>query len=173
MMSQCCGLRDLVPEVLNVAVPEISNQGLLLGASFAGDKTQTFDFIEGPCVLVTGQLRRRPGTKFISTRQGKRCDLGPLCEVRWCEIGRRELVVSRLVSRIVRRRIHVGSVVAAERENLGGNGLSDGDAVRLVLSLLNLRQVPLKFSVERGLKRRVECDQDVMRRLVCCSWLRS
>ena len=32
---------------------------------------------------------------------------------------------------------------------------SDGDAVRLVLSFRNLRQVLLQFSVERCLKRRV------------------
>ena len=43
---------------------------------------------------------------------------------------------------------------------------SDGDTVRVVLSLRNLRQVLLKFRVEPCLKRRVECDQDVMRRLI-------
>ena len=46
MMSQCRGLRDFVPEVLNVAIPEISDQSLLRGASLAGDETQTLDFIE-------------------------------------------------------------------------------------------------------------------------------
>jgi hypothetical protein len=40
------------------------------------------------------------------------------------------------------------SVGAAERYNLRGNGLSDGDAVRLVPPLRNLLQVLLKFSVE-------------------------
>ena len=50
-MSQCRGLRDFVPEVLHVTVPKVSNHGLLLGTSFAGNETQTLDFIEGPCVL--------------------------------------------------------------------------------------------------------------------------
>src|SRR5258708_26605365 len=143
VMSQRRGLRDFVPEVLNVAIPESSNLCLLGGADCAGDETQTPDFIENLCVLVARQLRWRSGTKFISARQGKRSDLRPLCEVRWCEIGRRELVVSRLVSRDKRRRSDVRSVGAAQRQNLGGNGLSDADAVRLVLSLRNLRQVLL------------------------------
>ena len=48
VMSQRRGLRDFVPEVLNVAIPEISNQCLLRGTSFAGDETQALDFIEDP-----------------------------------------------------------------------------------------------------------------------------
>src|ERR1700687_5149244 len=172
-MSQRRGLRDFVPEVLNVAAPEVSNQGLLLGTSFAGNETQTLDFIEGPCVLLAGQLRWRPRTKFISACEGERSDLRPLYEVSWCEIRRRELVISRLVSRDIRRQSDTRSVGAAERQSLCGNFLSDGDAVCFVLSFRNPRQVLLKFNVERCLKRRVECDQDVMRRLVCRGWLRS
>ena len=102
-MSQRGGLRDFVPEVLNVAVPEVSNQGLLLGTSLTGNETQTLDFIEGPRVLLAGQLRWRPWAKFISACQGERNDLRPLDEVGWCEIRRRELVVPRLVSRNIRR----------------------------------------------------------------------
>src|SRR4029077_21038561 len=99
VMPQCRALRDFVPEVLNVAIPESSNQGLLRGAGCAGDEAQTHDFIENLGVLVARQLGWRSGTKFISTRDGKRSDLRPLREVRWCEIGRRELVISWLVSR--------------------------------------------------------------------------
>src|ERR1700676_2381352 len=114
-MSQRSGLRDLVPEVLNVAVPEVSNHGLLWSAGFAGDETQALHFIEDPCVLVAGQLRWRSGTKFISPRQGKRRDQGPLDEVCWCEVGRRKLIVSRLVSRNIRRQSEVRAIRAAER----------------------------------------------------------
>src|SRR5882724_8943745 len=110
VMSQRRGLRDLVPEILNVAVPEVSNQGLLLGASFAGDESQTLDFVENPCVLVARQLRWRSGKKFISARQGERSDIRPLRKVRRREIGRRELIVSWLVSRHKRRRRDVRSV---------------------------------------------------------------
>src|ERR1700676_1745310 len=115
VMSQRRGLRNFVPEVLNVAIPESSNLGLLRGASCAGDETQTLDFIENLCVLVARQLRRRSGAKFIRARNGKRSDLRPLCEVRWYEIGRRELVISRLVARDKRRRSDRCSVGAAER----------------------------------------------------------
>src|SRR4029077_2217847 len=80
---------------------------------------------------------------------------------------------SRLVSRNKNRRSDVRSVGAAERQNLGGNGLSDGDAIRLVLPFRNPRQVLLEFRVERGLKSWVERDEDVMGRLVCGSRLRS
>src|SRR4029077_13282916 len=170
-MSQRGGLRDFVPEVLNIAVPEVSNQGLLLGTSFTANEAQTLDFIEGPCVLLAGQLRWRPRAKFISTCQGEWSDLRPLYEVSWCEIRRRELVVPRLVSWNIRRQSESRSVGAAELQNLCGNFLSDGDAVRFVLSFRNLRQVLLKFSVERYLKRRVECDQAGVRPLVCRSWL--
>jgi hypothetical protein len=47
-----------------------------------------------------------------------------------------------------KRRSDDCSFGAAERYSLRGNGLSDGDAVRLVPPLLNLLQVLLKFSVE-------------------------
>src|SRR5260370_36181516 len=115
VMSQRRDLRDFVPEVLNIAIPESSNLCPLRGASRAGDETQTLDFIENLCVLVAHQLRWRSGTKFIRARDGKRSDLRPLCEVRWREIGRRELVIPRLVSRDERRRSDVRSVGAAER----------------------------------------------------------
>src|SRR5258705_6532317 len=154
-MSQRRGLCDFVPEVLNVAVPEGSNQGLYAGESLAGNETQTVDFVEDSCVLVARQLGWRSGTKFVSACQGERSDLRPLCEVRWCEIGRRELVVSRLASRDKRRQSDIRSVGVAQRQNLGGDGLPDGDTIRLVLSFRNLGQVLLKFSVERCLERRV------------------
>src|SRR5260370_41554254 len=115
VMSPRRGLRNFVPEILNVAIPESSNQGLRRGASCAGDETQTLDFIEHLCVLVARQPRRRSGTKFISARDGERSDRRPLCEVRWYEIGSREVVVSRLVARDQRRRSDRWSVGAAER----------------------------------------------------------
>src|SRR4029077_9582209 len=126
-MSQRGGLRDFVPEVLNIAVPEVSNQGLLLGTSFTANEAQTLDFIEGPCVLLAGQLRWRPRAKFISTCQGERSDLRPLYEVSWCKIRRRELVVSWLVSRNIRRQSDVRSVGAAERRNRADSFLPDGE----------------------------------------------
>jgi hypothetical protein len=58
-------LADFVSEVLNVAVPEVSNQDLPSGASFAVSETQTLNFIEHLRVLVAGYLRRRSTTKFI------------------------------------------------------------------------------------------------------------
>src|ERR1700741_1965216 len=102
-MSKRCGLRDLVPEVLNIAVPERSNQGLLRGTSCAVDESQTLHFVKNAGVLVACQLGRRPGTKFVGTREGKRSDLGPLREIRCSEIGWCQLVAARLVSRNERK----------------------------------------------------------------------
>ena len=39
-MSESSGLRDFVPEVLNVALPEVSNHGLIGRTSFAVDLSQ-------------------------------------------------------------------------------------------------------------------------------------
>jgi len=54
-MRQSRGLRDLIPEVLNVAVPELPDLGLIRGASCTADESKTFDFIEGLGVLVAGE----------------------------------------------------------------------------------------------------------------------
>ena len=39
-MSESCGLRDFVPEVLNVAIPEVSNHSPIGPTSFAVDLSQ-------------------------------------------------------------------------------------------------------------------------------------
>ena len=138
-MSQSCGLRDLVPEVLNIAIPEHSNQGLLRGTSCAVDESQTFNFIKNTGVLVACQLGRRAGTKFVGARQGKRRDLRPLREIRCCEIGWCPLVASRLDSRNERRRRDARSVIASQGQDLSRNGLSYRDAISLILPIRNLR----------------------------------
>src|SRR5882757_6463938 len=46
VMRQSCGLCDLIPEVLNVAVPELTDLGLIRSTSRARDKSKTFDFVE-------------------------------------------------------------------------------------------------------------------------------
>ncbi len=138
-MSQSCGLRDLVPEVLNIAILERSNQGLLRGTSCAVDESQTFNFIKNTGVLVACQLGRRAGTKFVGARQGKRRDLRPLREIRCREIGWCQLVASRLDSRNERRRRDARSVIASQEQDLSRNGLSYRDAISLILPIRNLR----------------------------------
>src|SRR5439155_27120568 len=139
VMSQSCGLCDLVPEVLNITIPEHSNQGLLRGTSCAVDESQTFNFIKNTGVLVACQLGRRAGTKFVGARQGKRRDLRPLREIRCREIGWCQLVASRLVSRNERRRRNARSVIASQGQDLSRNGLSYRDAISLILPIRNLR----------------------------------
>jgi hypothetical protein len=97
-MSESCGLRDFVPEVLNVAIPEVSNHGLVGRTSFAVDLSQTFHFVKDPRILVARQCWRRLRIKFIGARQSKGTDSRPLREICRCEIGRRELVVSGIVA---------------------------------------------------------------------------
>src|SRR4029077_7443999 len=47
-------LRDLIPEVLNVAGPELPNQSLLRGTSCAVNDPQTLDFVKGSGIRVAG-----------------------------------------------------------------------------------------------------------------------
>ena len=87
MVSLSGGLCDLVPEVLDVAIPELSDLGLVGVASGAVNKAQALDFVEGFCVDIAGELRRRCGTKFIGTGEGEGCDFGPLDKVCGGEVG--------------------------------------------------------------------------------------
>jgi hypothetical protein len=45
VMRQSRGLCDLVPEVLNVAIAEPTDLGLICGTSCTGDDSKTFDFV--------------------------------------------------------------------------------------------------------------------------------
>jgi len=113
-MSQSRGLCDLVPEVLSIAIPELSDLGLIGCTSCAVDESQTFDLVKRPGVLVAGQMGRWTGTKFIGMRQSKWRDLGPLDEIRRREVGRSQLVVSRLGVWNERRRSRSRSVAASQ-----------------------------------------------------------
>src|SRR5258708_36026704 len=97
-MRQSCRLCDLIPEVLNVAIPELPYLGLVRGTSCAGDESKTFDLVEGQGVLLAGQWRRRTGTNIIGVRKSKRCDAWPLDEIRRREVGWRQLIASMLVN---------------------------------------------------------------------------
>src|SRR5260370_42628794 len=96
-MRQSCRLCDLIPEVLNVAIPELPYLGLVRGTSCAGDESKTFDLVEGQGVLLAGQWRMRTATKFICVRNSKRCDSWPLDEMRRREVRWRQLIASKLV----------------------------------------------------------------------------
>src|SRR5216683_509261 len=167
-MHQRCGLCDLIPEVLNVAIPELPNLGLIRGTSCAGDESKTFDFVEGQSVVLAGQLRRWAWAKFVGMGQCKRSDLRPLDEIRRREVGGRQLIASRLVFRHEGRKDGGRSVVVSQREDCSGNVLTLLDAVGLVPSIRNLCQILLKLRVERRCKSGVERNEYVMGRLVCC-----
>src|SRR5437879_12319522 len=112
-MRQRCGLGDLIPEVLNVAVPELTDLSLIRGADCAGNESKALYFVEGLGVLVTCEQRRRTGAKFAGACQGKRSDLWPLDEVGGREVRRRELIASGLVFRHERRKHSARSSVAS------------------------------------------------------------
>src|SRR6202051_1322643 len=168
-MFQSGGLCNLIPEVLNVAVPELSNLGLIRGTSCTVDKPQTFDFDKGSGVLVARQLRGRTGTKFVSMCQSKGSDVGPLNEIRRREVGRRQLVTSRLGRWHEGRKSHSRSIAAPQRQNRGRNGFTNLDAIGFVPPARSLLQVLLKLRVERRSKSGVERNEDIVSRLVCRS----
>src|SRR6266566_3327865 len=88
MTIQRRSLRDLVPEVLNVAVPELADLGLFRSAGCTVNEPETLDFVEDPSINGACECGRRPGTELVRLLQRKRCDLGPLGKIRWREIRR-------------------------------------------------------------------------------------
>jgi hypothetical protein len=121
MTIQRRSLPDLVPEVLDVAVPELADLGLFRSAGCTVNEPKTFNFVEDPSINVACECGRRPGTEFVRLLQRKRCDLGPLGEIRWREIRRRQLVVSGLGSGDVWRWNYIRSISTARSEQLTGN----------------------------------------------------
>src|SRR5438034_11267774 len=57
-------LPDLVPEVLDVAVPELADLGLFGSAGCAVNEPEAFDFIEDLSVKAACERRRRIGTEL-------------------------------------------------------------------------------------------------------------
>src|SRR6266481_2765513 len=119
-------LCDFVQEVLDVAVPEPADLGLFRSAGCAVNEPETFDFIEDLSIKVACKCRRRTGTELVGPLQRKRRNLGPLGKVRWREIRRRQLVVSGLGPRDVRRWSYICSISTARSEQLTGNCLPNG-----------------------------------------------
>src|SRR5207237_6824113 len=116
---------------------------------------KTCNFIEGLSITGACEHRRRTRTKLVGLLQSKRRDLGPLRKIRWREIRRRQLVVSGLGSRDVRRWRYIRSIGAARSEQLAGNCLPHGYSLSFSLVIRNLRQVLLQFRVQRHLERRI------------------
>src|SRR5437762_9807470 len=84
-------LPDLVPEVLDVAVPELADLGLFGSAGCAVNEPEAFDFIEDLSVKAACERRRRIGTELVGPLQRKRRDLRPLGKIRRREVRRRQL----------------------------------------------------------------------------------
>ena len=155
VMRKRCSLRDLVPEVLDVTVPEHSYLSLVRGPRRAGNESYVFDLIECVGISVARELWRRAGTKLIRSLQGKRSDLRPLGEIRGREIWRRQLVVAGLSPRNVRRLLCIRSIESAHGEQLAGDRLPDGDSICSSIVVWKLRQVLLQLCIQRWLKLRI------------------
>src|SRR5579871_1722244 len=166
---QGSGLCNLIPEVLNVAIPELSDLGLIGCSSCAVDESEAFDFDKRLGVRVAVQLRWWTGTKFVSMCQGKGSDVGPLNEIGGREVRRSQLIASRLGCRHKGRKSHSRSIAAAQRQNRGRNGFTNLYSICFILPVRNLLQILLQLRVERRGKRRIDRNQDVMGRLVCRS----
>ena len=75
MMRKRGSLRNLVPEVLDVPVPERPYLSLVRSAGGAVNDSQVFDFIEYFRIGGAGEGRRRTGTKLVGPLQRKGSDL--------------------------------------------------------------------------------------------------
>src|SRR5580704_11960164 len=82
MALQRSRLCDLVPEVLDVAVPELADLGLFWRARCAVNEPEAFHLIEDLSIKVARECRRRTGTELVGLLQRKRRDLGPLGKIR-------------------------------------------------------------------------------------------
>src|SRR4029077_18927823 len=65
-------LCDLVPEVLDVAVPELADLSLFRGSRCAVNEPEIFNFIEGLSIKIARECRRRTGTELVGLLQSKR-----------------------------------------------------------------------------------------------------
>src|ERR1700747_1711471 len=110
-----CGLRDLVPKVLNIAVPEFANLCLIRSASGAIDESKALHLVEHIGVLLAGERRRRGGAKLIGLLQNERSHLWPLAKIRRGEIQRRQLIIPGLFARNKRRRSDPRAIIRARR----------------------------------------------------------
>src|SRR4029077_2631893 len=62
-------LCDLVPEVLDIAVPELADLSLFLSAGCAVNEPETFNFIEDLSIKGACECRRRTGTELVGLLQ--------------------------------------------------------------------------------------------------------
>src|SRR5205814_9311116 len=155
MMIQRRSLRDLVPEVLDVAVPELADLGLFRSAGCTVNEPETFDFVEDPSINGACECGTRPGTELVRPLPRKRRDLGPLGKIRWREIRRRQLVVSGLGSGDVRWWSYIRSISTARSEQLTGNCMSHDYSLSFSLVIAKQCEILLQFRVQRRLKRRI------------------
>src|SRR6266481_9854571 len=155
MTLQRGSLCDLVPEVLDVAVPELADLSLFRRSRCAVNEPETFHLIEDLSIKVARECRRRTRAELVGPLQCKRRDLRPLGKIRWREIRRRQLVVSGLGSRDVRRWSYIRSISTARSEKLAGNCLPNGYSLSLSLIIGKQGQVLLQFRIQRRLKRRI------------------
>jgi hypothetical protein len=111
-VTQNGSLRDLVPEILHVAVPEFSNLCLLGSMACAVDEPKTPYPIEASRVILARQRGRRCGQKLAGAQKGEQSNVRPLGKVRSGEVRCRELIISRRAPGNEHRRNDVRSVAA-------------------------------------------------------------
>src|SRR6201993_5433209 len=159
MMSGCGGLSDLVPEVLNVAVPELADYGLVSSARCACGDPEALHVVEDAHVLIARQGGRRSWAEFIGTRQREKGHSGPLSEICRREIGRSQLVVSGSSPSFERRRGDIRSVLSARCHDFRGDGSADRDATGFFRPVCNLSKILLELGIEHRLKIGIESEQ--------------
>src|ERR1700719_3443469 len=80
-MSNCGGLSNFVPVILDGPVPKTASQGLVGSGSGAVDDAERLDFIESIGVDITGQCGWRSKTKLTRALQSEGHDMGPTREL--------------------------------------------------------------------------------------------
>ncbi len=97
--------------------------------------------------------------------QNERANLRPMGEdgLRG-KVGRRRLIVTGAVIEDEGNRSCAGAVVAAQSDDSTCDRATDADAFAFVRPIGNLFQRLVELAIQRALKRRIECYEDVMGR---------
>ena len=149
-------LRDLVPEVLDRRVPELSDLGLLGGAGRACRRPDRLHFVERVRVLLALQRRRLLRPELVAALEHEWRHLAPRRERRRREVRRRRPVVAGTVTRDERRRRDARAVARANREQVCRDGVAETDPLLLRRPIRYRSELGRIGRVDRRLLRRVE-----------------
>src|SRR6266404_2435215 len=135
------GLSNLVPVILDGAVPEPAGQALVRSGRAAGSGSQRFQLIEGIAARLARKRRRRPRTELIRALEHEWSDVGPMRELRLRgKVRRCRLICTGRCDEYVLERLRRGPIIGSQRQDAASDFGPDDDSCLLPRSVGNVRQ---------------------------------